>query len=111
MLIAVILTLVGGLGPYMAYMAAEAPPAMASLSIQTTPPGAQVTIDGRDIGQTPTSTTLPAWSYATLLTAGSGQQRQVEVTLQFGETLVHQFEWAEPAKAVLPVTGALHGLT
>ena len=108
LLIAVILTLGGGLGAYMAYMAAAAPPAMASLSIQTTPPGAQVTIDGRDIGQTPTSTTLPAGTYAMLLTAVSGQQRQVEVTLRSGETLVHQFEWAEPAKAVLPVTGALH---
>ncbi|HUE86390.1 MAG TPA: PEGA domain-containing protein [Vicinamibacterales bacterium] len=91
-----------------AYKAMAISPAMASLSIQTTPAGARVTIDGTVMGHTPTAMSLPAGSYAVLLTTVSGQQRQLEVTLRPGDTVVQQYEWAEPAPSPVPTGGALH---
>ena len=107
-LILVATTLALGASGLWAYMNVAIAPAMASLSIQTTPPGAQVTIDGKALGYTPAAMSLPPGTYGVQLTAVSGQQRQVEVTLRSGESVVHQFEWAEPLPAMLPTTGALH---
>lgn len=91
-----------------AYMNVAVAPAVASLSVQTTPPGAQVAIDGRSIGQTPTVMSLPPGTYSMQLTAPGGQQRDVQVTLRPGESVVHQFEWAASPPVVMPKTGALH---
>jgi hypothetical protein len=91
-----------------AYMTVAVAPDTASLSIQTTPPGAQVTIDGQAIGATPATMSLPPGTYRVLLTATNGQQRQVEITLRSGESVVHQSEWASPVPTALPTTGALH---
>jgi hypothetical protein len=108
-LILVAITLAFGASGLWAYMTVAATPARASLSIQTTPPGAQVSIDGNVIGSTPAAMTLPPGTYSVLLTADNGQQRQVEVTLRSGESVVHQSEWAAPSlPAALPTTGALH---
>jgi hypothetical protein len=107
-LILVATTLALGASGLWAYMTVAVAPAMASLSIQTTPPGAQVTIDGQVIGSTPAAMSLPAGTYTVLLTAANGQHRQVEVTLGPGESVVHQSEWAPTLAAPLPTTGALH---
>jgi hypothetical protein len=90
-----------------AYLTVGATPAMASLSIQTTPPGAQVAIDGKVMGSTPTAMSLPPGTYGVQLIAASGQQRQLDVTLRSGESVVHQFEWALPPPVAAPTTGAL----
>jgi hypothetical protein len=97
-----------GAGGVWAYMAVAVAPAMASLSFQTTPPGAQVTIDGNVVGSTPTSMSLAPGSYSVQLIGSNGQQKQVDVTLRPGESVVHQFEWAPSAPVALPTLGALH---
>jgi hypothetical protein len=90
------------------YKAAAGAPPQAVLSIQTTPSGAQVAIDGRAVGQTPVAMSVAPGTYGVRLTAPSGEERQFEVSLRDGESVVHQFEWAAPVPAATPTHGALH---
>lgn len=92
-----------------AYRAMALSPEMSSLTLNTTPAGAQVTVDGKAMGVTPTAMRLAAGTYGVVLTAATGQERQIAVTLRPGESVVHQVEWAEPPPAaVAATTGTLH---
>jgi hypothetical protein len=104
--VTVALGVAGGVWAYRAYAVA---PALASLSIETTPPGAEVMVDGRGMGVTPAALTLPPGTYGVVLTGVGGQRREAAVTLKAGDSVVHQVEWAEPAPvAPAPTLGALH---
>jgi hypothetical protein len=85
---------------------AVAPPT-ASLSLRTTPAGAQVTINGQARGATPVALSLAPGSYQVRLTAPSGQERSFGVTLNAGETVVQQVEWAATPAPAAVTTGAL----
>ena len=86
-------------------------PAMSTLSLQTSPAGALVSINGESRGATPFSLALPAGTYQVKLVAPTGQERVLDVTLKGGESLVQQIEWAAAPVAEKPTTGALHVVT
>jgi hypothetical protein len=98
-----------GLGGFWAYNAFAVVPATASLSLRTTPAGAQVAVNGQARGVTPLALSLAPGTYQERVTAPSGQERTIDVTLNTGDTVVQQIEWAAAAPAAAPVTtGALH---
>ena len=107
-LLLVSITALVGVSGLWAYKAVAVATPEAALSIQTTPSGAHVAIDGRAVGQTPVAMNVAPGTYGVRLTAPGGEERQFEVTLRAGESVVHQFEWAPPAPAVAPTRGALH---
>jgi hypothetical protein len=86
-------------------------PAMSTLSLQTSPVGALVSINGEARGATPLSLSLPAGAYQVKLLAPTGQERVIDVTLKAGESVVQQIEWAAAPAPVTPTTGALHVVT
>jgi hypothetical protein len=86
---------------------AGAPPA-ASLSLQTTPSGAQVVINGEARGSTPLALTLAPGSYQVKLITPGGQERLVDVSLKEGDSVVQQIEWAATPPPAATTTGALH---
>jgi hypothetical protein len=94
-----------------AYKAFAVRPATAALSLQTTPAGAQVTINGEAKGATPLALTLAAGTYQVKLNAPSGQERTLDVTLKAGESVVQQIEWAVAAAPAIPTTGSLYIVT
>jgi hypothetical protein len=83
-------------------------PEPASLSLRTTPAGADVTIDGVPQGVTPVSLTLAAGTYHVTLRTPDGQERSLDVALKSGESLVQQIEWAAVPAPVVAATGAMH---
>jgi hypothetical protein len=106
-LLLVAVTALLGMSGLWAYNAVGVEPPQATLTIQTTPPGAHVTINGQDVGQTPVVMNVAPGTHGVQLRAPSGEERRFEVTLRAGESVVHQFEWATPAPAVAPTSGAL----
>ena len=83
-------------------------PKPASLTLNTTPLGAQVTINGEAKGTTPLALSLAAGTYQVHLTSPLGQERSLDVTLQEGQSVVQQVEWAAAPAPAAVTTGALH---
>ena len=79
----------------------------ASLTLQTTPPGLQVTIGGKQMGLTPLTVSLPAGEYPVTLARPDGSERSLAVTLVAGASFVQHVEMP-PAPAVVAPTGNLH---
>jgi hypothetical protein len=96
----------GGAGYWAWSQRAPATPAPASLTVQTTPPGLQVTIAGKPAGVTPVTMSLPPGEYRVGLSAADGRQRDFAVTLAAGASLVRDVEMA-PLAAAVP-SGSLH---
>lgn len=96
-----------GVAALIAYQSRGLAPAPATLTLQTTPPGAQVSVDGKASGQTPVSMQLVAGTHRVALVAPDGRTRDLDVVLNAGASVVHQIEWAD-APASAPVTGTLH---
>jgi hypothetical protein len=78
-----------------------------SFSLETTPSGLQVQIDGKAVGKTPLNVSLAAGDYSIALTEPDGRQRTFSVTLPAGGSVVRQLELATTAAAVGEGTGAL----
>lgn len=83
-------------------------PKPASLTLNTTPTGALVLINGEAKGATPLLLELAAGTYQVQLTSPLGQERTLDVTLQEGQSVVQQIEWAEAPAPVAVTSGALH---
>lgn len=78
-----------------------------SITLQTNPAGAEVTIDGRPSGVTPLTLALSPATYAVELTSGTvTRQLQLEVTA--GTSVVQHLEMPAAAAAVVGTTGSLH---
>ena len=82
-------------------------PKPASLTLSTTPAGATVTINGEAKGITPLSLSLAAGTYDVRLAVASGQERSLQVTLNEGQSVVQQIEWAAAAPAPVATSGSL----
>jgi PEGA domain len=81
--------------------------ASASLTVQTSAPGAEVYIAGNLAGRTPLTTSLQAGSYD-LRVVANGASRDLKLTLAAGASVFHAIE-LPPAAALAPeTTGALH---
>jgi hypothetical protein len=96
-----------GASGFWAYKTFALTPPTASLSLRTTPEGAQVNVNGQPYGATPVALSLAPGSYQVKLTALNGQERSFDVTLKAGETVVQQVEWAAAPAPAVPTTGAL----
>jgi hypothetical protein len=94
---------VGGMWAYQSRGLVSAP---ATLSLQTTPSGAQVIVDGKPSGATPVSLVLAPGSYHVRLVGANGRTRELDFALQAGASVVQQIEWAETPPAV-PAVGTL----
>jgi len=91
-----------------AYQRRTAAPATGSLTIQTTPPGLEVLVDGRASGVTPVTLTLAPASYAIQIGAGP-QQRTLAVDVLAGTSIVQHLEIA-PTVSAAPAVVAHGGL-
>jgi hypothetical protein len=95
----------GGIWFYLQRTSAVAP---GSLTLNTVPPGLDVSVAGKLAGVTPLTLSLPPGDHRVLVAGAGGQQREVAVTLKAGETVVQHLEMAVvPAAAPLPTTGSL----
>lgn len=91
-----------------AYQQRAVPPTPGALTLQSTPPGLQVSIAGRAVGATPLALSLPAGQYDVVLTAPDGRSRQLSVTLGAGGSVTQHVEMgATSAPAAIATTGAL----
>jgi hypothetical protein len=75
-----------------------AAPANATLSVESTPAGALVTIDGQARGKTPLRLELAEGAHALDVTL-DGARRHIPVTLAAGTVTVHSLEFAPPVAA------------
>jgi hypothetical protein len=89
-----------------AYQRTPAAPLPASLTVQTTPSGLQVSIAGKPAGTTPMTVSLPAGEYRVALAAADGRRREFAVVLTAGGSVVRDVEMA-PAVPAVAATGAL----
>jgi hypothetical protein len=89
-----------------AYQRSPAVPVPGTLTLQTTPPGMQVTIAGKPAGTTPVTMSLPAGEYRVQLAAPDGRQRDFPVTLTAGGSVIREVEMA-PIAPPPSATGAL----
>jgi PEGA domain len=64
---------------------AAAPPTTGTVAIESTPAGATIAIDGKEVGTTPWSSTLKPGAYAVAITTGAGT-RQVPFTVLAGNS-------------------------
>jgi hypothetical protein len=94
-------------GGFLAYQKFPAAPAPASLSLQTTPTNARVSINGETRGVTPLTLALAPGAYQVNIAAPSGQERTLEVALKAGDTIVQHIEWAEAPPPAKVTTGSL----
>jgi hypothetical protein len=101
---AVLIALVGG-GVIAARRYATSPPAgagpgagMGTLTVNTTPTGAQVVVDGEPRGVTPLDLTLKAGSHVVVL-RGAGDPRTIPVTIVAGTQASEYIELAKGASA------------
>ena len=85
--------------------------ATGSLTIQTSPAGLEVLVDGRASGVTPVTLALAPASYAIQVGTGA-QQRNLAVDITAGSSIVQRLEIAEPIAAAPAVAhGGLQVLT
>ena len=89
-----------------AYRQQMAMPTMGSLTIQTSPAGVPVGVDGRSAGVTPLTLTLTPASYRVQVGEGS-QRRDLTVSISAGSTIFQHLEIPVPAPTDVATTGAL----
>lgn len=82
-------------------------PRPASLTLQTTPPGVQVALDGKTTGITPVTVSLPAGNYRVVLSAPGVPPREIAVSLTAGGSVVQHVEMGTPQVPAAATTGAL----
>ena len=87
--------------------AVAATPAPASLTLRTVPEGATIQINGQSHGVSPLSIQLAPGNYKVQVASPTGQQRELDLTLEPGQSLVQQIEWAGAAPAPVVSTGGL----
>jgi PEGA domain-containing protein len=107
-LIAVAAALVLATGGYVALQkfttpAVTVPPAMATLSVQSNPPGVPVFVDGVERGMTPARVTLAPGAHILEL-RGRGVPRVIPVTLAAGADVSQYLEFAEAPLPEQPLT-------
>jgi len=91
-----------------AYQQRAVPPTPGALTLQSTPPGLQVSIAGKAVGATPLALSLPAGEYDVVLAAPDGRRRQLSVTLGAGGSVMQHVEMgATSALPAIATTGAL----
>jgi hypothetical protein len=95
------------LGGLWAFQQRGVQPLPATLTLQTTPPGLQVSIAGKAVGTTPLALSLPAGDYAVVLAAPDGRKRELAVTLGAGGSVMQHVEMGAAATAAVATTGAL----
>jgi hypothetical protein len=86
------------------YQRKAAVPSPGSLSVQSTPPGADVLIGGTSAGRTPLTVSLAPGPYAVQVSA-LGQTRDVKIDIVAGGSVVVPVEFAPPT--VVASTGSL----
>jgi PEGA domain len=95
----------GGIWFYLQRTTAVAP---GSLTLNTVPPGLEVSLAGKVAGLTPLTLSLPPGDHRVQVTGAGGQPREVAVTLKAGETVVQHLEMAAvPPATPVPTTGSL----
>jgi hypothetical protein len=82
-------------------------PDPATLTLDTSPIGALVSINGEPRGATPLSLSLAAGTYQVKLIGPAGQERALSVTLTAGQSVGRQIEWAAAPSAATATTGSL----
>jgi len=78
----------------------------ASLTIETTPSGLEVSIDGTMRGRTPLTMTLPPRTYDAVVGSG-GDARVIKTTLAAGASIVQRIEFAAASTPAAPTYGTL----
>ena len=91
---AVVVLATGGYISFTKFMTAPVAPAMATLSVQSNPPGVPVFVDGIERGMTPARITLAAGAHILEL-RGRGVPRVIPVTLTAGADVSQYLEFAE----------------
>jgi hypothetical protein len=86
--------------------AAPAAVVTGTASIESQPPGAVVTIDGKPYGTTPARLSLPTGAHVLELTL-DGNSRRVPFTIEPGATVAHYIEFAAATPAAATTTGRL----
>ncbi len=82
-----------------------------TLTIQTTPQGLDVAIDGSRAGVTPLTVSLPPGEHR-IQVGAAGAKRDIDVTMASGVTIQHHLEIAPASPSPAPVTaGSLRVLT
>jgi hypothetical protein len=90
------------------YQRKAAVPFPGSLSVQSTPPGADVLIGGTSAGRTPVTVSLAPGPYAVQVSA-LGQTRDVKIDIVAGGSVVVPVEFAPPTVVASETTsGSLH---
>jgi hypothetical protein len=103
----VILSAAAALGGAWEYQRRTTASRAGSLTIQTTPAGLEVAIDGRPAGVTPLTVSLTAASYAVQVGAGA-QRRDLTVEIAGGSSVLQHLELPDIAGPVpVATTGAL----
>lgn len=101
---AVIVLAVGGYAGYRKFATVPPPPvAMATLAVQSNPPGVPVFVDGIERGMTPARVTLPAGAHILEL-RGRGVPRVIPVSLTAGAEVSQYLEFAESPLPEQPLT-------
>jgi PEGA domain len=85
----------------------SAPATTGSLTIDTTPAGADVLLAGKRAGRTPFAATLAVGAYDVQVSL-DGQKRDLAVKMAAGASIYHQLEFAAPVPGPGPATGSLH---
>ncbi len=93
----------GGYLGFKKFAAASPAPAMATLSVQSNPPGVPVFVDGIERGMTPARVTLAAGPHILEL-RGRGVPRVIPVTLTTGAEVSQYLEFAEAPLPEQPLT-------
>ena len=89
------------------YQRRMAVPQTGSVTIQTTPPGREVLVDGQSLGLTPVTVALAPASYAFQVGSGA-ERRDLAVDVRAGGSVLQHLELAVAAPKPVATTGALH---
>jgi hypothetical protein len=82
-------------------------PITGTLTLETSPPGLAVSIDGKAAGSTPLTLTLAPASYAVQVGDGA-ERRDLTVSLAAGSAVIRHLEMPAPTARVAATAGALH---
>jgi PEGA domain len=82
-------------------------PPTGSVTIQTTPPGREVLVDGRSLGLSPVTVALAPASYAFQIGRGA-ERRDLAVDVRAGSSILQHLELPSTPATPVTTTGALH---
>jgi eukaryotic-like serine/threonine-protein kinase len=77
-----------------------------TVTVETTPPGLEVTLAGKSLGKTPLTTTMAAGAYE-LQVGSQPNVRTVKVNVSAGSSIVQQLEFADRLTTAAASTGGL----